>query len=40
MNDANFVQSAQEEEFSLDQAANLGRQMNHAKFMQFMPGQV
>ena len=39
-NDTNFVQSTQEEESSLNQAVNLGRGMNHAKFTQFMPGQV
>ena len=39
-NDANFVQSAREEESSLDQAANLRRGMNHMNFAQFMPGQV
>ena len=39
-NDANFEQSTQEEEFFLNQAANLGRGMNHTKFTQFMPGQV
>ena len=39
-NDTNFVQSAQEEEFSLNQAVNLGGGMNHVKFTQFMPGQV
>ena len=39
-NDANFVQSAQEEEYSLNQAANLGRNVNCAKFAQITPGQV
>ena len=39
-NDANFVQSTQKEEFFLNQAANLRRDMNHVKFAQFMLGQV
>ena len=39
-NDTNFEQSTREEEFSLNQAVNLARGMNHVKFTQFMPGQV